>query len=53
MLRISGGLSPLGNLEADDAIDGSRVELTVDTDKITDYCLRSYRRNYGNRRMVT
>lgn len=29
---FSGGLSPLGILEADDAIDGSMVELTVDSD---------------------
>jgi hypothetical protein len=28
----------MGNLEADDTIDGSRQELTVDTYKITDYC---------------
>lgn len=38
VLRIDGGLSPLGNLEADDTIHGSRQELTVDTYKITDYC---------------
>jgi hypothetical protein len=38
VLRIDGGLSPLGNLEADDAIDVSRQELTVDTYKITYYC---------------
>jgi hypothetical protein len=38
VLRIDGGLSPLGNLEADDAIDGMRQELTVDTHKITYYC---------------
>jgi hypothetical protein len=30
VLRIDGGLSPLGNLEADDTIHGSRQELTVD-----------------------
>ena len=38
VLRIDGGLSPLGNLEADDAIDVSWQELTVDTYKITYYC---------------
>jgi hypothetical protein len=38
VLRIDGGLSPLGNLEAEDAIDVSRQELTVDTYKITYYC---------------
>ena len=38
VLRIDGGLSPLGNLEADDTIHGSRQELTVDTYKITYYC---------------
>jgi hypothetical protein len=38
VLRIDGGLSPLGNLEADDAIDEMRQELTVDTYKITYYC---------------
>ena len=31
----------MGNLEADDAIDGIVQELPVDKDKITDYCLRS------------
>jgi hypothetical protein len=38
VLRIDGGLSPLGNLEADDAIDVSWQELTVDKYKITYYC---------------
>ena len=38
VLRIGGGLSPLGNLEADDAIDVNRQELTVDTYEITYYC---------------
>jgi hypothetical protein len=39
VLRIGGGLSPLGNLEADDAIGVMIQELTVDMYKITDYCL--------------
>jgi hypothetical protein len=34
VLRNDGGLSPLGNLEADDAIDGSMQELTVDSYRI-------------------
>jgi hypothetical protein len=38
VLRIDGGLSPLGNLEADDAIGVMIQELTVDTYKITYYC---------------
>ena len=35
---FDGGLSPLGNLEADDAIHGIVQELTVDIDKDKDYC---------------
>ena len=51
VLRIDGGLSPLGNLEADDAIDVSRQELTVDTYKITYYCSPRYRRSHERRRV--
>ena len=35
---FDGGLSPLGNLNTEDAIDVNRQELTVDTYEITYYC---------------